>query len=90
MARTKVPADSTLTPAQFRVLRALWRLMKTNPAPSLAELAAVSGEDGGPITTTSITQHVGHLKLKGMLTNTPGRTRSIRITPDGLSELGEE
>jgi hypothetical protein len=87
MPKSTATVKRATTPAQLRVLRALHRLLKKNPAPSLSEWATVAGEGGKAITTTAIVQHFAKLKALGLVTNTLGRTRSTRITPAGLKAI---
>lgn len=76
-----------VTHAQRRVLRALADLLTTNPAPSLSEWAAVAGENGQPLSMPSIMQHRAVLSAKQLIQNTPGKTRSTRVSDLGYTVL---
>ena len=79
-----------LTPAQDRVLRVLADLIDEIGAPSLEEWADRGGPDGSRVTQASIMQHRKELAVKGMVINTPGKVRSLRLTKMGYKAIGRK
>jgi SOS-response transcriptional repressor LexA len=68
-----------LTPAQRRIMQAIWTLIARNGySPSLRELC----EETGIRSTNTIRFHVEHLVERGYITREPGQFRTIRPTKE--------
>jgi len=73
--------DSTggLTPKQLQVLRHIAVFHGSRCySPTIAELAAQLN-----LSRSTVFEHLGELQRKSLLTTSPGRARSLRLTPQG-------
>jgi repressor LexA len=77
--------DSTggLTPKQLQVLRHIAVFHGSRCySPTIAELAAQLN-----LSRSTVFEHLGELQRKSLLTTSPGRARSLRVTPQGRRVL---
>jgi len=77
--------DSTggLTPKQLQVLRHIAVFHGSRCySPTIAELAAQLN-----LSRSTVFEHLGELQRKSLLTTSPGRARSLRVTPQGRKVL---
>lgn len=72
-----------LTPKQFQVLRHIAAFHgRQRYSPTIAELAARLS-----LSRSTVFEHLGELQRKSLLTTSPGRARSLRVTPRGRKLL---
>lgn len=77
------PSPIHLTPRQRQILEAIYASQCNQCySPTMAELARELG-----ISRSTAFEHLGELKSKGLITTSPGRARSSRLTPLGYELL---
>jgi repressor LexA len=68
-----------LTPKQLQVLRRIAAFHgRRRYSPTIAELASQLG-----LSRSTVFEHLGELQRKSLLTTSPGRARSLKLTPQG-------
>jgi len=89
MRRKDTEPIEGLTPRQVEVLRLIGCFCdRQRYSPTIAELAAQMS-----ISRSTVFEHLGELQRKGLLTTSPGRARSLKLTSRGrglLDHIGAE
>jgi repressor LexA len=68
-----------LTPKQLQVLRLIARFQGSQHySPTIADLASQLS-----VSRSTVFEHLGELQRKSLLTTSPGRARSLKLTPQG-------